>query len=266
MSSLRDLQLALQAGILLREAPAVLDPDPGKHYSERFATYADGYRIRLTEALRSNYPVLHQVLGDDEFAELAERFLEAEPSATPSIRWFGSRLHAFVARDPDALPHPALADLVAFEWALGLAFDAADIAAVDGQELAATPAADWHALRFALHPSATLLQLDWAVEPIARALKDDPDATTAEPEANEHAVLTWRRGLEALWRSLDEREALALRRLDAGASFGELCEELARGADDSKADGALSNDTQAAAVAAAMLSRWVRDHVLIRRA
>lgn len=261
MSSLRDLQLALQAGILLREAPAVLNPDPAKHYGERFATYADGYRIRLTEALRSNYPVLHQVLGDDEFAELAERFLEAEPSATPSIRWFGSRLHAFVARDPDALPHPALADLVAFEWALGLAFDAANVAAVDGQELAATRPADWHALRFALHPSATLLQLDWAVEPIARALKDDPDAATAEPEASEHAVLTWRRGLEALWRSVDDREALALRRLDAGASFGELCEELARGS-----DGAEVESAQAAAVAAAMLSRWVRDHVLIRRA
>jgi hypothetical protein len=256
MSSLRDLQLALQAGILLREAPAALNPDPRKHYGERFATYADGYRIRLADALRANYPVLHRILGDDEFAALAERFLEAEPSATPSIRWFGSRLHAFVARDADALPHPALADLVAFEWALGLAFDAADIAAVDGCELAATPAQDWHALRFALHPSATLLQLDWAIEPIARALKDDPEAATEEPEASDHAVLTWRRGLEAQWRTLDDGEALALRRLDAGASFGELCEELAQGQDGMKAP----------ALAAAMLSRWVREQVLIRRA
>jgi len=259
-TSLPEAQRGFQSGVLAGALPrALIAADPGGNADERFAIYARGYRTRLTGALRTNYPVLHRVLGDEAFEALAAAFIAAAPSARRSIRWFGEALHGFVDREPDRLPHPALADLIAMEWALGLAFDAADVAPgarvaiADLQRIA--PDA-WHALRFALAPSATVLAMSWAVEPTVRALKADEHAAVCEPEAHAHRLVIWRQGLEAVWRALEPDEADALQGLAAGATFGDLCAALARkhGAD------------TAAALAARMLAGWIHSGLLVQRA
>ena len=59
--------------------------------------YRNAYRVRLIEALNETYPVLHAVLGDDDFATLGEEFVAAHPSVHRSIRWYGSELSDFLA-------------------------------------------------------------------------------------------------------------------------------------------------------------------------
>src|SRR5579872_6326059 len=58
--------------------------------------YANAYRERLHEALRSNYGALHQLLGDHDFAAMAYAFTAAHPPETASIRWFGAALPKFL--------------------------------------------------------------------------------------------------------------------------------------------------------------------------
>jgi len=50
-------------------AAAALLLRPLRAQPPRLAVYRHAWRARLTEALRSNYSVLHAVLGDDGFAE-----------------------------------------------------------------------------------------------------------------------------------------------------------------------------------------------------
>ena len=102
----------------------------------RLGIYRGAYRSRLAEALRANYPMLHLVLGDEDFARLAGEFIASCPSRRPSIRWFGERLEGFLTERQDLLPHPALLDLVRLEWALCLAFDAADLQILTPEDLA----------------------------------------------------------------------------------------------------------------------------------
>jgi hypothetical protein len=138
------------------------------------------------------------------------------------------------------------------EWALGLSFDAADAEPVGFQELAALAPGRWPMLRFARHPSVHLVNLAWAVEPIWRALTDDEDADTEEPQALAHTLLVWRHGLDTRWRSLAGTEARLLPACLAGENFAALCEQAA----------ATEGDGAAPWVAAA-LRRWVDDGLLL---
>ncbi|GAA0749798.1 putative DNA-binding domain-containing protein [Ideonella azotifigens] len=264
LDSLRNAQLALAALIQQAEAPPAAALPPllralhGRPESPQVSLgiYRNAWRGRLIEALRSNYPVLHRVLGDDDFAELAMGFIAHHPPHTPSIRWFGAALPAYLQQQPNALPHPALSDLARMEWALGLSFDAADAAPLDGAQLATLAPQDWVGLRLAAHASLQLLELDWAVEPLWQQLTHAPeDADTRPPEPLQHQLLVWRQALDTRWRSLQTEEAALLQATLAGVPFGELGHVAAQQVGDEAAPGLL----------ASALQTWVNQGLLVMR-
>jgi len=260
MSELADLQRAFQAAIMGS------NPTPGLFVNEQvndeqagstvptvahFDIYINAYPARLAAALKDNYPVLHRVLGDDAFHALAMAYIDAHPSHFRSIRWFGDGLHAFVEADPDLLSHPALADLTRMDWALRGAFDAANALTLQSSDLEALTPEEWPLQRFKLHPSVALLDLQWAVEPVWRALNEDENAETEMPDVLSHTLLIWRRDLECLWRSLGRHETAALRALQEGAPFAEICDAVAENVDGAPAQ-----------TAASLLRQWLADGLL----
>lgn len=255
MHSLPELQRAFKHEVMRYQPGAESSPVIHSYLSGRVEIYGEAYKARLLEALKTNFQALHRVLGDDAFRELAHRFIDESPSEYRSIRWFGRELEAFASGDESLLPHPALLDLLKMDWALGIAFDAADVAPVTEADLQQVAPQDWAALGFSFHPSLTLLKLDWAVEPIWRAVIKDENAETPEPMADSHYLLVWRQALEAKWRIVDEHEALALNMLGIGKNFGELCEYLATDGDEARA----------VVAAAGLLKRWVMDQLLVDR-
>lgn len=190
----------------------------------RIDIYRIAFRARLAAALQENFPVLHRVLGDEAFRELADAFITACPSREPSIRWFGTELSGFLDQHAELVPHPALIDLTRMEWALGMAFDAADASCIAVSDLLAVSPADWPALGFQPHPSVRLLSLVWAVEPLWSALSLDEHATTEPPAALDHHLLIWRGTAQTQWRSVTPFEAKILAACMAGQPFAELCE------------------------------------------
>lgn len=212
----------------------------------RIDIYRNAFFARLRAALKENYPVLHRVLGDDAFDKLAEVFIIARPSRTPSIRWFGSELPDFLDQHNELVPHPALIDLTRMEWALCTAFDAADAVRVEVADLLALDPADWPTLRFRPHPSLRLIHLGWAVEPLWSALSTDENAATEPPGALDHHLLIWRGADQTHWRSVEHFEARILAACIASQSFSEIC-----------ALGATETGAQAAAAVAGHLRIWV---------
>jgi hypothetical protein len=232
-SALGRSQAALAAQIMGGEPAAHAEPllRPLRGKPPVLSVYQTAWLARLTEALRNNFPVLHQVLGDDDFGDLTLAYLQAHPPSQPSIRWFGDQLPAFLAAEPERLPHPALADLAQMEWALGLSFDSADTLPLNFAALAALPPSDWAGLRFSAHPSVSLLALEWAVEPLWQTLTHRPEEDTEPPEASPHPLLAWRIGLETRWRSVPAAEAELLAAALAGVPFAALCERAAADGD-----------------------------------
>lgn len=216
--------------------------------------YQQAYVARLTAALRDNFGVVPRVLGDQAFDALARAYIAAHPSRHPSIRWFGDRLHEFMASREDLVPHPALTDLARLEWALRGAFDAADAEPLVAKDLERVPMDEWPELVFAFVPGLQLLSLHWNVGPAWRALQGDEDPELPEPEALAHEVLVWRQGLSPRWRALDPNAAMLLQAALTGMSFGELCALAA----------AEMPDDDAAACAAGTLHGWLEDGLLVR--
>jgi len=246
--NITQVQEQMQSAITLGAPPPDLTGN-----ARGLQVYRTAWRARLIEALRANYPVLHRVLGDEAFESLADRYLSAHPSQNRSIRWLGDRLPAYLAAHPDAVSHPAVVDLVRFEWAICLAFDAADFTPLAFETLASTAPEQWPDLTFRLQPGYALVPLSWAVAPIWHALVDAQDLNTSAPppQAFEHSVLIWRHAMQPVWRTVDPLEARLLRAVEAGESFAELCMHAVDVLGD-----------EAAPTVMMHLQQWVADEVL----
>jgi hypothetical protein len=226
MSALDTLQGDFQSYVLgvAGERPAILGAvreQYGLKADARLAIYHNAYRIRLREALSESYDKTWSYIGDEIFAGLADSYLAAHPSRHPNLRWFGAD---FAAHAEEALPdYPFIAELARFEWALGLAFDAPDAAAIGAADLAGIAPEAWGELVFGLHPSVRLLALEWNTVALWQALSQaqtPPDAGRLETPLT---WMIWRSAEQPHFRSLPAAEAAALRRIGSGATFGEVC-------------------------------------------
>lgn len=187
--------------------------------------YGNAYKARLIEALRTNYPALHQLLGDQDFDAMAAAYLEQYPSQKVSIRWFGDCLAVFLQWTDPYSQLPVFAELAAFEWALRHALDAANAAQIGVEELQNIAPENWGDMQFNLHPSVTLLSLQWNAPQIWKALTDNASL----PERNQtpmHWLVYRQRNLSSGWRSLSDIELSLLQWVQDGYSFADLCEKL----------------------------------------
>ena len=256
MSHLSQLQTDFQA-YLLDDAQGInflnaIVNDQKVGAIKRLSIYANAYRLRIIEALATAYPKLHSLLGDDYFDSTARSYIKQYPSTYRNMRWVGGEMAAHLQA---TLPqHPIASEMAQFEWALGIAFDAEDAPIVSLQDMAKIPPENWAALTFILHPSAHLLPLQLNVVQIWNAL--DCEETPPNPIQTNAPCLVWRKNLNAHFKSIDVAECAALQLVIAGASFGELCENLQK------------NDYEAAASmqAAQYLSSWLHEGLIVKAA
>jgi hypothetical protein len=227
-ANLRQLQSDLQTHLVGGEsaiADGIVDAPP-LTVEERLGIYRDAYRVRLIEALDDTYPVLHAVLGDEEFVALGEAFVAAQPSVHRSIRWFGAELAPFLARCPPYAEQPIFAELAQLEWTLAEVFDAADAEPKPRAALAAIDPAAWAGLHFEFHPSLRRLHLQWNTAAVWQAMSREeapPDPACAEEPM---PWLLWRQNLQNYFRAMTADEAAALDSALRGEPFGEICAAL----------------------------------------
>lgn len=85
-------------------APALLDISPNQKIAaaQQMAIYIDGYRIRLVQAIRSDYPTLLGLLGDAEFDRLALEYIENNPPTSFNLDRYPHNFAGFLAGKIDA--------------------------------------------------------------------------------------------------------------------------------------------------------------------
>jgi hypothetical protein len=222
----------------------------------RLGIYAGAYGSRLIDALGSSYPALAALLGEDDFRILGAKYVASHDSPYFSIRNYGDALEEFLGAHPDYAEVPLLAELARWEWTLCAVFDAADAEPVGPEALARVTPEDWAALRFEFHPSARRLALRWNAPQLWKALTEEAERPELRVLAQPIEWLAWRQDLKTYFRSLEPGEAAVLDAARSRSSFGELCELLA----------AVHGAEQAPLAAAALLSRWVGDGLLVAAA
>jgi hypothetical protein len=248
--SLGDLQRAFQDYLLVSSdafQTAVRDTKKADRVT-LLAVYRDGYALRLIEVLTNDYPGLMAMAGPADFDHVARAYIAAHPSRRPSVRWFGKDLADFMSRTPPYDKAPAAIEMARFEWALGEAFDSADVAPISADELMSLPPEAWETLTFTALPSLRLCTFAYEVAQ-AWQRRDEVEPGNLEVGRTKEPVTwaIWRPERVSSFRSLDPDEAAMLEALMAGRSFPELCEDVAP----------FTGEDQAPARAAGLLRTWV---------
>ena len=212
--------------------------------------YDDAYIIRLVEVMGEDFPAVHTLLGDARFHKAVTDYIRTRPSTRRSVRWLGEGFPRWLRKTTPWQATPMLADMAAFEWALGLAFDAADCDPIGADILAAVPPEAWGALRFDFHPALHSCDLAFDVAPFQQAV-----AGESEPDALPEALGTpgtwavWRdqESLMVRYRPLPADEGAGLSVLRRDGDFAHLCEVVAA-----------SGEAETAALrAAGLLRHWL---------
>jgi hypothetical protein len=226
---LKDFQHSFQRAILDGDDAILSDiPDgPRETKTNLLGIYRDAYALRLIEVIGSDHELLRRYLGEDPFADMARAYIASCPSHHPNARWFAHRLPEFLRETEPYAHRPVLAELAALERALNDAFDGADAPVLGMTDLSAIAPQDWPRLSFVSHPTAHRLEAQTNAGAIWVALK--ADEAPPEPIVTEAAkhLLVWRSEATAMFRELEDEEAMMWDEAANGLRFGALCEMLA---------------------------------------
>jgi hypothetical protein len=156
MADLADFQLAFAAAIGRTGRRGALERQPG------FAVYRNTGPSALIGALRGNYPVVAEIIGDEGFNQVALAFARHRPPTDPVLIGYGGRFADFLAEQPFASEIPYLADVACIERLRTEAHIAAEAPILDFRDLARIGEPGWADLRLELHPAA---RFDWLSTP-----------------------------------------------------------------------------------------------------
>jgi len=178
--------------------------------SNRLAVYRNTFASSLTNALRIAYPAVHRLVGAEFFDGAAAGFIEETPPRTAWLDAYGDAFPDYLARFPQAASVPYLADVGRLELAVNKALHADDALPLDVTTLTRLPPLDRERVRFAPHPSLSLIQTEYPADTIWRSVLADDEAALAAIDLA--AGSAWllvertaegvevRRMIEAAWR------------------------------------------------------------------
>lgn len=173
-------------------------------------------------ALAAAYPVLVQLVGEENFAVLARHFWAIHPPLCGDMACWGGLLGGFIGVSAQLADDLYLADVAHLEWRMHLAGGAADVPP-DPASFARLATEDPARITFTLGAGVALLASPYPVASIVNAhLTGSPSLQQAGQrlaEGRAEHVLIWRQGLRPRVRVSAANEHRLLGTLMAGRSL-----------------------------------------------
>jgi hypothetical protein len=202
-------------------AKRIIKPNSRLTSFERLEIYNRQYWFRVLDALSDDFPGLRAVLGDRKFDALSKHYLTDCPSRSFTMRNIGSQLESWVRKHPKyAAGRLQLAlDMIRLEWAEIEVFDGASEPPVTAAVLVG---ADPAKLRLRLQPYMRLLDLNYPVDDLLLAVKQDAPADIASNAMEERQK---RKKVSAVARLKPTPVYLAIHRIENTVYFRRLEKE-----------------------------------------
>ncbi|MDI1340286.1 putative DNA-binding domain-containing protein [Polaromonas sp.] len=194
-----------------------------KHLERGLQAYRSNGHALAQRALAAAYPVVGELLGEENLVALSRHFWQRCPPARGDMAQWGDGFAAFLDSLVDLLrEEPYLPDVARVEWALHVAATQADGRADIGS-LALLESGDPAALTLQLCPGAALLTSDFPVVSLVLAhLSGTPSLRQAAERLHDRVketALVWRQGLKPALRQAQPGEALFVGVLQQGRSL-----------------------------------------------
>lgn len=204
-----------------RPVPAGITTARGESDLSRFAVYRNNVFVSLTKALAVRFPVTERLVGSDFFAGMARAYAQVRKPTSPLIMEYGDDFAHFIQHFAPVAGLSYLPDVVRLEAAWTRAYHAADAVPIGFSALAVESDA-LSMLRFAPHPSATLVRSEYPVGSIWAAHQH---GTVKAPEKwSPETILVVRPAMDVRVHILPVRDAIFVATLFRGATLGEAAE------------------------------------------
>lgn len=191
MPSLAELQSAFSRALRDPAVPVPRGLRGGGRYGagRRFDVHRNNMVVSLVDALRSTFPAVHRLVGEDYFAAAARAYVEQQPPESPVLLHYGETFGEFLDALPSASGVPYLGDVARLEWARIGALHAADAEPASIDALAGIDRALLDAVTFALHPSLSVIRSRWPVMSLWAACLDPGHSGDVDMSASEDVVV-----------------------------------------------------------------------------
>lgn len=166
MQKLHDLQADFAGAIHdpKRSVPEeVARQTDGQIAEKRFAVYRNNVYVSLIEALRTQFPIIERLVGEEFFKALARVYVEQNLPKSPLMFEYGDNFPAFLESFEKVQDLPYLADVARIDYARTQAYHAADATPLTLQDLAAVPQDIFALSSFTLHPSIHLISSPYPI-------------------------------------------------------------------------------------------------------
>ncbi len=212
-------QTAFRAALLAPDLPVPqgLSDGAGRPAGQRYDVYRNNVAVSLREALRTGFPALLNLLGQENFDNVAREFLRQCPPSSPLMMHYGAEFPEFLAGVEQLASLPYLPDVARIELAVRHSYHAADADPIDPAALAALDEPALMATRLRLAPSVQVLASPWPVLSIWQ-FATTPDAPKPQAQAEELAIL--RAEYDPVPVALPPYGAAFLQALMSGQPFG----------------------------------------------
>ncbi len=225
MTRLHELQQTFAIALCKREptpSAAVIATGSARLSAlQQLEVYREQFWWRHVSCLADDYPTLSALIGPDAFEQLCARYLAARPPTDFLLRDLGKNLAEHLKTEGDRL----LVDVASVEWAFVDAFDAADAPPLDPDSIAAAAEDSWPGARLSLHPSLTLLDLEFPAEELRMAQRNGEVIARIDPSPR--ALAIYRRDLLLYSEPLEPSARLVIVALMRGETLASACESAA---------------------------------------
>jgi hypothetical protein len=205
-----------------RYAARYIKPNSRLTSFERLEIYNRQYWFRVLGSMAEDFPGLRAILGERRFDDMCRAYLMECPSRSFTLRNLGSRLEAWLRRNPRWIRgQKVLAlDMARLEWADIEAFDGVAEPVLRLEGLAGVSLSE---LRLQIQPYVQLLDLRYPVDDLVLQVRNDDDgsdfASNAVPEGREPAKV------QAVMAVLPKKIFLVVHRIDFSVYFRRIARE-----------------------------------------
>ena len=137
---------------------SVVPPTPLFKSELGLAVYRNNWLEGMRKALLADYPVVAQLVGDDCFRTLAQRYVGAYPSTSGDLQDFGWEFPRFLEAEYLATSYAYIAEVARLERAIADSFNAAAPDVLTIESLATIDPAHYPTLHVDHHPSAHVIR------------------------------------------------------------------------------------------------------------
>ncbi|WP_333677015.1 putative DNA-binding domain-containing protein [Dyella sp.] len=224
MTSLQAMQQQMLQAVLAEhtQIPSIICDHGAADARSRLDVYRHGYRVRLRDALQAEFTGLRSMAGR-RFDTMLDKYISAHPSEHYNIRWYGAGLAAFLDYAYPWRDQPQLADMARLDWAISVAFDAANETSASMADLSAVPVDAWPVLRLSLLQNLHVLDGGCNAEAFRRAADHGKPRPRLRRFVPARQILVWRKDTTVHYRRLDDDEWQVLSAAMRGETFTALC-------------------------------------------